>query len=169
MFRDIDDEASYTRSLTFTEPTQDAAVVRLYLDFLVDGRIEVPDDGTTVASLSLVQHLVGFMITWKCTATLSLLLNYLREIVRQPSSISPLVAFIAAAEAGDAFTASIALDITDWTWSMMEQRLRAFPEANVFDPHHMPVAVWKLIPPMYTWALTSAWTSVEEEDREMKV
>lgn len=151
------------RSVTFTDVCESAAVLRLFLDFVVYAKLDIPDDGTTLDSLQVVRALVLFLQKYECSGTLQLMLVCLRELVRQPSNVSPLAAFVAGATASDAFTCSVALDITDWTWRMMDRHdLPAAPDANVFDPHHMPVAVWQLIPPMYTWALTTAWTGSEE-------
>lgn len=149
--------------LRLSEPTETAAVLRLFLTFVSTGHLPIPDDGTTLDALETLRALVLFLRKYECEPTLSLFLTVLREAVRQPSSVSPLAAFVAGASAGDAFTCSVALDVTDWTWRMMDRHdLPAAPDANVFDPHHMPVAVWQLIPPMYTWALTTAWTGADE-------
>ncbi|WOO78976.1 uncharacterized protein LOC62_02G002514 [Vanrija pseudolonga] len=161
---DDDDDAPHGgHYVRFSDAGETAAVIRLFLEFIVYARVEVPDDGTTLDSLRCMRAIVLFLKRYDCLPTLQLYLTCLREVVRQPSNISPLAAFVAGATAGDAFTCSTALDITDWVWRMMDrQNLPASPDANVFDPHHMPVAVWQLIPPMYTWALTTAWTGTEE-------
>lgn len=157
------DDAPHGHYVRFSDAGETAAVIRLFLEFIVYARVEVPDDGTTLDSLRCMRAIVLFLKRYDCLPTLQLYLTCLREVVRQPSNISPLAAFVAGATAGDAFTCSTALDITDWVWRMMDrQNLPASPDANVFDPHHMPVAVWQLIPPMYTWALTTAWTGTEE-------
>ncbi|GMK56625.1 hypothetical protein CspeluHIS016_0304650 [Cutaneotrichosporon spelunceum] len=149
----------HARYLRLSEPTETAAVLRLFLAFVSAGHLTIPDDGTTLDSLELLRALILFLTKYECEGTLSLALTVLREAVRMPSSVSPLAAFVAGASAGDAFTCSVALDVTDWTWRMMDRHeLPAAPDANVFDPHNMPVAVWQLIPPMYTWALTTAWS-----------
>ncbi|BEI98086.1 hypothetical protein CcaverHIS631_0303850 [Cutaneotrichosporon cavernicola] len=149
----------HARYLRLSEPTETAAVLRLFLAFASTGHLTIPDDGTTLDSLEHIRALILFLTKYECEGTLSLVLTVLREAVRMPSSVSPLSAFVAGASAGDAFTCSVALDVTDWTWRMMDRHdLPAAPDANVFDPHHMPVAVWQLIPPMYTWALTTAWS-----------
>ncbi|KLT45995.1 hypothetical protein CC85DRAFT_90709 [Cutaneotrichosporon oleaginosum] len=149
----------HARYLRLSEPTETAPVFRLFLNFVSSGHLTIPDDGTTLDSLELLRALVLFLRKYECEGTLALVLTVLREAVRMPSSVSPLAAFVAGASAGDAFTCSVALDVTDWTWRMMDRHdLPAAPDANVFDPHHMPVSVWQLIPPMYTWALTTAWS-----------
>jgi hypothetical protein len=149
----------HARYLRLSEPTETAPVLRLFLAFASTGHLSIPDDGTTLEALELLRALVLFLRKYECDGTLALALTVLREAVRMPSSVSPLAAFVAGASAGDAFTCSVALDVTDWTWRMMDRHeLPAAPDANVFDPHHMPVAVWQLIPPMYTWALTTAWS-----------
>lgn len=156
----------HARYLRLSDPTETASVLRLFLTFSSTGHLPIPDDGTTLDSLETLRALVLFLRKYECDPTLALALTVLREAVRQPSSVSPLAAFVAGASASDAFTCSVALDVTDWTWRMMDRRdLPSAPDANVFDPHHMPVAVWQLIPPMYTWALTTAWTG-EGRDRE---
>jgi hypothetical protein len=150
------------RYVHFSDEGESAGVLRLFLEFIVYAKLDVPDDGTTLSGLATVKDLVTFLKKWECSGTLALVLACVREAVRAPSAVSPLAAFVAGATAGDAFTCSVALDITDWSWRMMDRHMPAAPDANVFDPHHMPVAVWQLIPPMYTWALTTAWTGTDE-------
>lgn len=157
----------WPRYIKFGDVIETAAVLRLFLDFVVHSRLCVPDDGTTLASLEDVRALILFMKKHECPS-LDLLLVVLREVVRQPSKISPLVCFIAGATAGDAYSCSVALDVNDWTWRMMNMPGHGAEDgASVFDPHCMPMRVWQLIPPMYTWALTTAWRSGSEVSAEV--
>lgn len=143
--------------LVLTEEFETSTIIALYLEFVVHASFLVPGDGTTLESLITVKRLVLFLRKYACDGVLKLLLLTIRESIKQPSSVSPLVGFIAGAIAEDAYTCSSSLDVGDWTWSMMSIPGSGLGSANVFDPHHMPVNVWQMIPGMYTWALTTAW------------
>lgn len=143
--------------LVLTEEFEVSAIIALYLEFVVHASFLVPGDGTTLESLVTVKRLVLFLRKYACDGVLKLLLLTVREAIKQPSGVSPLVGFIAGAIAEDAYTCSSSLDVGDWTWSMMSIPGSGLGSANVFDPHHMPVNVWQMIPGMYTWALTTAW------------
>lgn len=165
MFRDFGALSPAAKHrLVLTEDFERAGVLAVFLAFVVHGTFAIPGDGTTLASLTLVKHLVLFMRKYACVASLKLLLLSVRDAVRQPSAVSPLVGFLAGAIAEDAYTCSSALDVSDWTWDMMRVPGAGAGGANVFDPHHMPVAVWQMIPGMYTWALTTAWKGDSHHD-----
>lgn len=152
--------------LVLTEDFETSIILSLYLDFVVHATFSVPGDGTTLESLITVKRLILFLRKYACDGVLKLLLLTIREAIRQPSSVSPLVGFIAGAIAEDAHTCSSSLDVGDWTWSMMNIPGSGHANANVFDPHHMPVNVWQMIPGMYTWALTTAWKGDPQPRRQ---
>lgn len=175
VFRDFGLLSSASKHrLVLTEDFETSPVLSLYLAFIVSATFTLPGDGTTLDSLILVKHLIQFLRKYACHAPLKLLLLTIREVTKQPSSMSPLVGFIAGAIAEDAYTCSSSLDVGDWTWDMMRIPGSGLGSANVFDPHHMPVSVWQMIPGMYTWALTTAWkgeapTAVRRMESEMSM